>query len=187
MKGKMKNFAHPLKDSKGIVTGWCNEPPEQAQTENKPAPKPEVIPPEKPIPVTEKQAETFTRRNSTDEKIAEQVAVKAVVEMAGSGVLTIDSPLIIAVKQWCSDKLSNYLPPALSEHQVSSDKPLETQRSDNQTDKDILIGLVMNHLKYKDAKTAISWLKNVAKIDTDRLENEPKEVAKELIESMRWK
>lgn len=65
-------------------------------------------------------------------------------------------------------------------------KPLETQRSDNQTDKDLLIGLVMNHLKYTDAKTAINWLTSVQKIPMKRIDEEPRLVAKELIEKMGW-
>ena len=45
MKGKMKDFAHPVKDDKGVLISWCNEPAEKKTEATKPAePKaPEMV------------------------------------------------------------------------------------------------------------------------------------------------
>ncbi len=143
----------------------------------------------KTLAVTDKQAVAIARslHDKTDERIALQVAVKAIVEMAGNGTLLVDDPLTIAVKQWCADQLRNYLPPDTVkpsdfEHVSTKDAIVE----DNETAKRMLIKLVQTNLKYPQEKTAISWLQNVAKVG-DRLETEAGDVAKELIQQYNWK
>ncbi len=79
------------------------------------------------------------------------------------------------------------------EGQGTAEKP-EVVESDGAekkaTEKDLLIGLVIHHLKLRGDKTAVSalsWMLNVAKIPQERIDNEPAKVAQELIEKHEWK
>lgn len=123
-------------------------------TQEKLVPGPQ--PPTAPSPVTPKDS------RNTDEKIAEQVAVKAVVELAVGKVIEPNHPLVTAVKAWCCDKLRNYLstipPEAIKAPVVVSGK--------SEGDKDEGCGVDMTFLKelmgkldWPPAKCA-SWLEN---------------------------
>jgi len=85
-KGKMKGYAHPIKDAEGEDTDkWCNEPKEEA--EEKPAPK---------------------RDSSTNASIEAQVAVKAVVELIVASKIDAQSPEVQATRNWIMSKLGNW-------------------------------------------------------------------------------
>lgn len=163
-------------------------------------------PSEKPKPIETPQQEVTSRQvvaiargmhDKTDDRIAEQVALKAGIELWTMGMIKADDPLSKACYQWCCDKLGHYISPDHTGLHMEPNKPLETQGGDSQTDKDMdmdsekainkaeLLGLVMNRMKFKATQTAKNWLIS-QQITQDRIDKEPKAVAKEICEKMGW-
>ncbi len=150
-----------------------------------------IPPPKKTIFVTEKQAEDVIRTTprTKDDRIELECAIKAIIEMGGNGMLALDDALdqflIKGAKQWCADQMRNYLPPDMAK--PSELETTGTKDAITTTDRDLLYGLVMNNLKFPNARAAIAWLRDVAKVSSERVDKESKVVAKELIEKYNWK
>lgn len=88
-KGKMKGYAHPIKDADGEDTGeWCNEEeaPEAPQSKSSPQ----------------------TRSSDTNSSIESQVAVKAIVELVVAGKVNVESLLFHTAENWIMSKLSSW-------------------------------------------------------------------------------
>ena len=84
-KGKMKGYAHPIKEVSGEDTGeWCNEPETK---EDKPKQT-------KPV-----------RDTSTNASIEAQVAVKAITELRVAGLIDPNSQLAVTAENWIISKL----------------------------------------------------------------------------------
>ena len=137
-------------------------------------------------------------RTTRDQSIDEAVAVKAVVEMGGNGLLSLDNPidarLIKAVKQWCTDKLSHYLAPTPIDASPGV-KPVALEgKAEESTDEKVmsqrlLYDMIKSRMGLKGPKannSVLSWLENVEHIDMARVANEPGKVFTEISEKKGW-
>lgn len=104
------------------------------------------------------------RTANTDERIAEQVAIKAVVELAVGKVIEPNHPLVTAVKSWASDKLRNYLstipPEAIKAPAIVSGKSEGDKNEGCGIDLDILRELFPKMPGKWNDGVAMSWLEN---------------------------
>ncbi len=112
-KGKMKNYAHPIKDESGEDTGeWCNEP-----EETKP----------------KSESSQGYRGKSPEERASIEIqnAYSGVVSLMGCGMLGIETPLAQAALSYAASKLSNWYSQGEPEEvKPSADTPPEEKKSD---------------------------------------------------------
>lgn len=125
-------------------------------------------------------------RTTKAPEIAEAVAVKAIVELACAKVLPATDQRVQAAINWCTDKLSHYLPQKGSDIPLPVIKPSVGGTGDADVDKRMLLSLVKSNMKFPDEKTAISWLINVAKIPQTRIDSEPGNVFAEVSTKQGW-
>ncbi len=103
MKGKMKNYAHPLKDEKGETIGWCSEPPVEKDKEGH-----ELQPQSEAYPsIEENKLPTYTRPDNTA-SIELQVAVKTTPELVRLKKEYPQDQLCLAAYRWAVDRLKNW-------------------------------------------------------------------------------
>ena len=101
MKGRMKGYAHPIKDTNGNDTGqWCNMSKEQeVMVEQAPHLETPPVP-----PVVKSGEPKGNTPKTTDQRIAEQVAIKEIGECLRSGRFTEadkdEALLIECYKNW---------------------------------------------------------------------------------------
>lgn len=87
-KGKMRRYAHPIKDADGNDTGeWCNEP--EGQTE------------------VEKQGKPFTYSPEKSASIETQVAVKATTDLWIADKFKADDKEVQLLRDWIMVHLSS--------------------------------------------------------------------------------
>lgn len=99
-KGKMRGFAHPIKDESGNDTGqWCNRP----ESETPPELPPPVEVKTQPVPDNVYQKDDKMSKEEWAEKskieresIQKQVALKCACELGAAGVITPDKTLAYA-------------------------------------------------------------------------------------------
>ena len=137
-------------------------------------------------------------RTTRDQSIDEAVAVKAVVEMGGNGLLSLDNPidarLIKAVKQWCADKLSHYLAPTPIDDSPGVKIEALEGKAEESTDEKVmsqrlLYDMIKSHMGFKGPKadkSVESWLENVEHVDMERVSREPGKVFTEIREKKGW-
>ena len=86
MKGRMKSFAHPIKDGETLVA-WCNRPQDWEEPEAEtPALVKEAVK-ELGGEVSEVTNAPKPKTDPTNRRIAKAVALKAAVDLAGSGCI----------------------------------------------------------------------------------------------------
>jgi len=107
MKGKMKNYAHPIEDDEGNATGkWCNEP-----EGTEPKPKKET-----------KDTESPGRQTS----IEAQNAYTGIIALMCSGKIDIHSPLAETATNYAMSKLGNWSSMGAVEESQPSNEPMIT-------------------------------------------------------------
>jgi len=112
-KGKMKNYAHPIKDADGNDTGeWCNEPEE-----------------------SEKQEKPFTYSPEKSASIETQVAVKAVTDLWIADKLPTDCQEVTLLRSWLLAHLNGVNPTATVVE--NTEKPA-TEKTMTKTQKEML-------------------------------------------------
>lgn len=107
--GRMKTYAHPIKDDNDETIGWCNMP-EDAKTTELPPP----TTPGDPLPEQQAEIEKVTkppvaqpaRTDPRQESIEAQVAIKEIGEDWRAGILEPDDPRVLARKVWITKALN---------------------------------------------------------------------------------
>ena len=121
-----------------------------------------------------------------DREVDEGKAVDYLIRMVEAKIITPDSTHAKAAINWCTDKLSHYLPPRGSDTPLLANKPSVGGTGDASVDKRLLLGLVKTNMKFPDDKTAISWLVNVQKVPQTRIDTEAVKVYDEVREKQGW-
>lgn len=98
-KGKMKNYAHPVKDEQGEDTGeWCNEPEGGAKPEGSKPPKPDDM----------SKGDWAEKDMIHRSSIEAQTAFKGVIELIVAKVVSKDDPLGQTALNYAMSKLGNW-------------------------------------------------------------------------------
>ena len=133
-----------------------------------------------------------------EDMIAQQVAVKAVVELVGYKAIPLNHPLFGAVVNWCWDKLlpDSVKPPMARsggeplpetpppiEHEKSTPPSVKEEKG-SLTPTEQLLAKIMEAKGFKNFKTAWTYLINVYHIEDSRINNEPEKVWEEVKERL---
>ncbi len=126
--GKMRGYAHPIKDGAGETIGWCNEDAEEVA-------KLELRPPGNLLPEHQKEIDKVLSAHTPITKeasIEAQVAIKEIGENWRAGKLKDDDLLVVGYLIWLIDKL-NYKE---AEGEIKTAQTIKTANTDGQTQVD---------------------------------------------------
>jgi len=101
-KGKMKGYAHPIKDGEGETIGWCNEDAKEV-AKLEPQPSDNVLPEHQGV-IDKARREVAT--SPREQSIEQQVAIKEIGEDWRAGKLKDNDPLVVGYLIWLIDRLN---------------------------------------------------------------------------------